>query len=100
MRLEDSDSGVGLDMPSTNGALLLESHSRKATEVLRSNLASISGAVASRESRLAFGRVLRTTASVRGLFTDSLLRHFLTHNLTQTATKTTLLYYLQESVSV
>lgn len=77
-----------------------ELHERQALDVLRANLVIISGAVWSRESRLAFGRVLRTTASVRTHFTDTLLRWFFSQSLSQTPSKKMLLEYLQPPHSV
>lgn len=67
----------------------------KACQVLISNLAIISGAVWNRESRLAFGRVLRTTASVRNHFTAKMLHYFIDQNLNSSTTKTQLMGYLE-----
>lgn len=72
-----------------------QDQSWKAGQVLVSNLALISGAVWNRESRLAFGRVLRTTASVRNHFTAQMLYYFISQNLNSSATKTQIIGYLQ-----
>lgn len=50
-------------------------------DVLHANLGIIQKAVASKEARLLFGRVLRTTASVRGQFTTSALKSFISQTL-------------------
>ena len=55
-------------------------------DVLHANLGIIERAVASKETRLLFGRVLRTTASVRGQFTATSLKSFMSKTLPETST--------------
>lgn len=55
-------------------------------DVLHANLGIIERAVASKEARLLFGRVLRTTASVRGQFTATSLKSFISKTLPKTST--------------
>jgi hypothetical protein len=54
-------------------------------DVLRDNLKLISKAVANREARLIFGRVLRRTASVRSQFAEELLHAFFDETLHATS---------------
>lgn len=71
-----------------------------ALQVLETNFTIISGAVWSRESRLAFGRVLRTTAAVRPHLTAPLLSSFISKNLSPSKVTAGLLQYLQSEASV
>lgn len=65
-------------------------------DVLQVNLGIIDRAVSSKEARLLFGRVLRTTASVRGQFTASTLQRFISQTLPKTSsTRDFVLEHLQ-----
>jgi hypothetical protein len=70
-------------------------------DVLQANLGIIERAVASKETRLLFGRVLRTTASVRGQFSASTLKVFVSQTLPKTSSvRDFLLQHLQDGDAV
>jgi hypothetical protein len=54
-------------------------------DVLQANLSIITKAVANKEARLLFGRVLRTTASVRSQFTAQTLHGFFSQTLQESS---------------
>ena len=64
------DEGVG------TVSTTLPSRQRNLSQILHDNMRLVSKAVSHRESRLAFGRVLRTTAAVRSQLNRDELKEF------------------------